>query len=141
MLLILYAYENFYVLSIYLLIYFYYFCFNYHFIPPFPLPWQQFSSLETPVLNQSQIWRFLLKLTTNFSSHLLLLLNQMSTRRELRDIVPGTPAPKICSKSKSPILPFSDISQNIIYIYIHIYRVFLKGLYKILGGIGHITRI
>ena len=90
---------------------FMYFYFYYYYISlivilphPFLFPWQQFSSLYSSVRNQLHIRRLLLKLWTNFCIRLLLLLNQMSARRDLRDIVPGTLESKICSKSKSRIL-------------------------------------
>ena len=47
--------------------------------------------------------RFLQKLRTNFCPQQLLVINLMSTRRELLDIVPGTPEAEICSKSKSKV--------------------------------------
>ena len=45
-----------------------------------------------------------MKLRTNFCTRLLLFLDEVSTRKELRDINPGTPQPTPCSKSKKKIL-------------------------------------
>ena len=76
-------------------------------ILPSRLPRQQYSSLPLSVLNQLQTWRFLLQLRTNFCPRLLLFLNQLSTRRELQDTVPGTPDSTLCWKSNTKILPLN----------------------------------
>ena len=92
--------EYFYVLCIYLFILVLFFVFIV-FVPHLPSAYQGRNfPHQTRQSGTSHRRKFLLKLRTNFCPQLLLLLNQMSTRRELRDIDPGTPEAIIRSKSK-----------------------------------------